>query len=262
MDDLRDGTLAMSIPSSTRLQQWQSFAETHLVALTCALMFASAFALPSFSSAALGLKGLYEFTLGLFMFSAVSFGVIYRCEIKEYKLVQFHSKERGLTLSRHIAPGLAVCMPFAFTALLTVRPSLKDFAPYMPISAAMGIMIIVYIVPWARKSFHARNTVQDVRLGEFMRAEHSIRYSGSDGASMGSDSTRSSGVHLWILNRFMGSEVDPLVFAHLGHAGHYDTSTIPPLWETISTGDLELGLHPGSSRTSTTSEDSTDPLLL
>jgi len=60
MDNFRGGAIAMLMPATTRLGRFQSFADTHLVALACAVMFASAVALPSFSSSALGLKGLYK----------------------------------------------------------------------------------------------------------------------------------------------------------------------------------------------------------
>ncbi|PVH89405.1 hypothetical protein DL98DRAFT_101424 [Cadophora sp. DSE1049] len=236
MENFRGAAITMLMTVTTRLGQCQSFADTHLVALTCAFMFASAFALPSFSPSVLGLKGLYEFTLGIFLFSAIAFGLINRIEIKE-----------------NIAPGLAVCLPIALTALLTIRPSREDFAPYMPVSTAICIMVIVYVVPWARKSFRARNSPQDIRLGELIRAEQRTRTSGSDAASMGSSSTRSSGISLWIMSRFIGLEPDPIVFTHLDHAEEYNSTTIPPAWETLSTGDLEAGLHPGSSQTSTTS---------
>lgn len=244
MSHFRVGASTMLEPITTLLRHCQIFADTHLVALLVAFMFASAFALPSFSSSALGLKGLYEFTLGMFMISAFSFGLIHRAEIKE-----------------NIAPGLAVCLPIVLTALVAVQPSPEDFAPYMPLSAAIVIMVIVHVVPWARKSFRARNVPQDFRLGDFIRAGHMTRTSGSDAASMGSSSTRSSGNSLWIMGRFIGSELDPVVFTHLDHAEEYNATAIPPFEETLSPGDLESGLCPGSSQNSTASEESTNPLL-
>lgn len=150
--------------------------------------------------------------------------------------------------------GTAVCLPIILTALLVIRPSAKDLAPYMPLSAAMGIVVIVYVIPWAREVFRAPNITT---LGDIYRAGHRSRISESDGASMDSDSIRSSAVSLWILSHFIRSDPDPMELEHIGHAGEYDRSTIPAAWETMS--DLESGLHHASS---TTSEDSRDQLLI
>ncbi|KAG4426528.1 hypothetical protein IFR04_000410 [Cadophora malorum] len=246
MDNFRGGAIAMLMPATTRLGRFQNFADTHLVALACAVMFASAVALPSFSSSALGLKGLYKITLSLFMFSAVSFGLMHRTEIKD-----------------NIGPGLAVCLPTAFAALLTLRPSLEDFASYIPISAAISTMVITYLVPWARKSFRAWEIPSGITIGDLIRAGHRSGFSGSDGASVGSHSTRSSvsnrssGFRLWI-----GTNPDSIELAHVGHVGEYDLAAVPPFREAMSISDLESGLHPGSSQASIASIDSTDRLLV
>ena len=171
-------------------------------------------------------------------------------------------KKVDLTPS-NIGPGLAVCLPIAFAALLTLRPSLKDFASYIPISAAISTMVITYLVPWARKSFRAWEIPSGITIGDLIRAGHRSGFSGSDGASVGSHSTRSSvsnrssGFRLWI-----GTNPDSIELAHVGHVGEYDLAAVPPFREAMSISDLESGLHLGSSQASIASIDSTDRLLV
>ncbi|CZT02919.1 uncharacterized protein RCO7_06000 [Rhynchosporium graminicola] len=228
----------MQPPLIARAGELRDYLGPHLVALTCGSMFASAIVLPSFATDALGVKGLYEITLGVFTSSTLSFGWIHRVEVKENGPL-----------------GLVLSLPTALIALFALRPSAKNLASYLPLSAAIAIMIIVHVVPRARNSFL---TLNSHALGNFFRADHVSQRSGSDDASVGSSSIRSRGFPLGVLNQYTRSNLEPRDLEHIGYRGDYNMAAINARWDALSISDTESGLNSGSS--TTTLDESTNRL--
>ncbi|KAL2065176.1 hypothetical protein VTL71DRAFT_4317 [Oculimacula yallundae] len=239
MDNLLDRLIDMPSPLTTWIGEFHGFVGTHLTELTCSSMFGSAFALPSFASPMLRMEGIYTLTLGIFTSSAVGFGWLHRLELKKNAPI-----------------GLVLNISVALMIMFTLKPSANECAPYMPLFAAIGLMVTIHVVPWARKVFPATN-IQTLR--DYVRAGQTTPASGSDGASVDSGSIHSRGISSWILNEFTHSDPEPRDVEYTGYTGRYNMADLPEVLDTLSVSEDESRADSGSS---TTFENSTNRLSL
>jgi hypothetical protein len=141
--------------------------------------------------------------------------------------------------------------------LLFQRVSLEAFAPYIPLSVAVSLLGTIYVVPWAKTSFH-RNRIS---LGEYVIATGGGNSGGSHGAAVDTASVRSIGAFQGSLNRILRLGPDPLAFLHMDHLDRgYQTPRTRVSPENASSVDLELGLYQ-EAVSSTASAGTRDPFL-
>jgi hypothetical protein len=145
-----------------------------------------------------------------------------------------------------------------FLALLLDRISLAGFAPFLPLSVTVGLLIAVSVVPWIRESTQSENrlTVENLLLA----TGGSRRSTRSNDGTVDPDSTQSMGIFHSDVNWPFRQDSDPLAFAHIGHIEAFQMVPIPDDGDNASNIDLESGLHQEFGTVSE-SGNSHDPLL-
>jgi hypothetical protein len=141
-----------------------------------------------------------------------------------------------MILNRNGHYTLAGFILFGIVATLSQRISLEAFAPYVPVSVAMSLLVTVHVIPWIKTFFHQRIT-----LGDYVAANHEDHPSGTYRAMVDPYSVQSIRDvydypdHGWSL--------EPLELQHM-HLNGEDQITARPGSPALSSSlDLETGMY-------------------
>lgn len=158
-------------------------------------------------------------------------------------------------IGRNGACTLAGAIVVIILVLLSQRTSPEAFAPYIPISVALGLLVTIYVLPWIRTCIQQRN---GFNLRDYVLATSGDISGGSYRAAVDPLSVRSAGTFRGDMYPDLELGPLPLAFEHMGHVvGQYQRPRSP---ENGSSLDLDSGLHQ-EAETSTASADSRDPCL-
>jgi hypothetical protein len=163
-----------------------------------------------------------------------------------------------LITDRNAKYTLAGSIVIGTLVLMSQHISLEAFAPYIPMSVAMSLLLTIYVVPWIRTSLHQRYRIT---LGEYISATRGDNLGGSYQVAVDPASVRSVGGFRGNLNRIIGWGPNSLEFQHMDHLDQeYQRARRPGSPANDSSVDLESGLHQ-VAESSIASAGSRDPFI-